>query len=41
MLVRMSEIQDAYASAWDEWLQTEDRDLWEPTSGDGFADAAR
>jgi antitoxin MazE9 len=41
MLLRMSEIEDAYASAWDEWRQTEDRDVWEATSGDGLADAAR
>ena len=40
-LLRMSEIEDAYASAWDEWQQTEDRELWESTSGDGLADAPR
>jgi Arc/MetJ-type ribon-helix-helix transcriptional regulator len=40
-LLRMSEIEDAYASAWDEWQQTEDHELWDSTSGDGLADASR
>jgi len=40
-LLRMSEIEDAYASAWDEWQQTEDRELWESASADGLADAPR
>jgi Arc/MetJ-type ribon-helix-helix transcriptional regulator len=37
-LLRMSEIEDAYASAWDEWQEGE---LWDATSGDGLADAPR
>jgi len=40
-LLRMSEIEDAYASAWDEWQQTEDRELWDSASADGLADAPR
>jgi Arc/MetJ-type ribon-helix-helix transcriptional regulator len=40
-LLRMSEIESAYASAWDEWQQTEDRELWDTTSGDGLGDASR
>jgi len=40
-LLRMSEIEDAYASAWDEWQQTEDRELWDSASVDGLADAPR
>lgn len=40
-LLRMSEIEDAYAAAWDEWRQTEDSQLWDATSGDGLADASR
>jgi Arc/MetJ-type ribon-helix-helix transcriptional regulator len=40
-LLRMSEIEDAYASAWDEWQEADDRELWDVTSGDGSADAAR
>ena len=40
-LLRMTEIEDAYASAWDEWQQTEDSELWDSTSGDGLADASR
>ena len=40
-LLRMSEIEGAYASAWDEWHQSEDSDLWESTAGDGLGDATR
>jgi Arc/MetJ-type ribon-helix-helix transcriptional regulator len=40
-LLRMSEIEGAYASAWEEWQQSEDSELWDATSGDGLGDAAR
>jgi antitoxin MazE9 len=45
-LLRMSEIEDAYASAWDEW-RLADGDAWEVTVDDGLrhgnrvSDAAR
>jgi Arc/MetJ-type ribon-helix-helix transcriptional regulator len=40
-LLRMSEMEDAYATAWDEWAASEDAQLWDRTTGDGIADAAR
>jgi Arc/MetJ-type ribon-helix-helix transcriptional regulator len=40
-LLRLSEIEGAYASAWEEWERTEDRELWDTTSGDGLGDASR
>ena len=40
-LLRMSEIEEAYTSAWDEWQETEDAGLWDSTSGDGLGDASR
>ncbi len=40
-LLRMSEIEGAYAAAWDEWQQTEEAELWDSTSADGLADASR
>jgi antitoxin MazE9 len=40
-LLRMSEIESAYISAWDEWQETDDKALWESASDDGLADAAR
>jgi Arc/MetJ-type ribon-helix-helix transcriptional regulator len=40
-LLRMSEIEGAYASAWDEWRQSEDSEMWESTAGDGLGDATR
>jgi Arc/MetJ-type ribon-helix-helix transcriptional regulator len=36
-LLRLSEIEDAYANAWEEWREAGDDDLWEATSGDGLA----
>lgn len=38
-LLRMSEMEDAYAAAWTEWNRSDDR--WDTTSGDGLADATR
>jgi Arc/MetJ-type ribon-helix-helix transcriptional regulator len=40
-LLRMSEMQETYAAAWDEWEASEDARLWDNTTGDGLADAAR
>jgi Arc/MetJ-type ribon-helix-helix transcriptional regulator len=34
-LLRLSELEEAYASAWDEWAQSEDAALW-----DAIADEA-
>ena len=40
-LLRASELEDAYAAAWDEWDASDDAPLWDATSPDGLADAAR
>lgn len=40
-LLRMAELEDAYASAWDEWSTTNDAPRWESTVSDGIVDAAR
>ncbi len=40
-LLRMSELEDAYAAAWDEWEGTDEARLWDGTAPDGVADAAR
>lgn len=40
-LLRASELEDAYAAAYDEWDADEDGKLWSATEGDGLADAAR
>jgi Arc/MetJ-type ribon-helix-helix transcriptional regulator len=40
-LLRMAELEDSYASAWDEWEQTGQGERWDTTTGDGIADAAR
>lgn len=40
-LLRASELEDAYAAAYDEWDAGEDGALWSTTAGDGVADAAR
>ena len=40
-LLRASELEDSYAAAWDEWDTSEDGNLWDATSSDGLADAAR
>jgi Arc/MetJ-type ribon-helix-helix transcriptional regulator len=39
-LLRMAELEDSYAGAWEEWAQTEAEE-WNSTAGDGIADAAR
>jgi Arc/MetJ-type ribon-helix-helix transcriptional regulator len=40
-LLRMADLESAYADAFDEWQQTGQAEEWEATSGDGIADAAR
>jgi Arc/MetJ-type ribon-helix-helix transcriptional regulator len=40
-LLRMSEMGDAYAAAWTEWNRSGSGGRWEPTSGDGLANATR
>jgi Arc/MetJ-type ribon-helix-helix transcriptional regulator len=40
-LLREHEMEAGYASAWRDWADIEDRELWEATSGDGTADAPR
>jgi Arc/MetJ-type ribon-helix-helix transcriptional regulator len=39
-LLRMADMEDAYASAWEEWEDGEDADLWETTVSDGTTPAA-
>lgn len=40
-LLRSVDLEDAYAEAWQEWDSDEDATLWDTTSADGVADAAR
>lgn len=40
-LLRESELENAYASAWDEWADSDDATLWNSTVGDGLSDASR
>lgn len=40
-LLRLSEMEQSYADAWDEWADSEDATLWERTTADGIADAPR
>jgi Arc/MetJ-type ribon-helix-helix transcriptional regulator len=40
-LLRMADLESAYAEAWDEWDQADQAETWDSTSGDGIADAAR
>jgi Arc/MetJ-type ribon-helix-helix transcriptional regulator len=40
-LLRMADMESAYAEAWDEWHGSDDAQAWETTSGDGIADASR
>jgi hypothetical protein len=37
----MTELEDAYVAAWDDWAASEDAGLWESAAADGIADAAR
>jgi antitoxin MazE9 len=40
-LLRMAELEDAYANAFDEWERAGEAAEWNATSADGIADAAR
>jgi Arc/MetJ-type ribon-helix-helix transcriptional regulator len=40
-LLRVADLEDAYAEAFDEWHGSEDAGLWDRTSADGIADAPR
>jgi Arc/MetJ-type ribon-helix-helix transcriptional regulator len=40
-MLRMAELEDAYADAWDEWSRSGDAERWDTATGDGIADAAR
>ena len=36
-LLRASELGDAYELAWEEWEQSGEAEVWEPTAADGLA----
>lgn len=36
-----SELEEAYAAAWEEWRASGDAAAWDTTAGDGAADAPR
>jgi Arc/MetJ-type ribon-helix-helix transcriptional regulator len=40
-LLRLSEMEQSYADAWDEWADSDDAKLWESTIADGITDAPR
>ena len=40
-LLRHPDLEQDYASAWEEWESSGDQALWEATTADGVADAAR
>lgn len=40
-LLRMADLESAYTEAFEEWDGSEDAELWDRTTGDGIADAAR
>ena len=40
-LLRHADLEQDYASAWDEWGASGDQALWEATAADGLADASR
>jgi Arc/MetJ-type ribon-helix-helix transcriptional regulator len=40
-LLRESELESAYDSAFAEWDASEDADLWDRVTGDGLTDASR
>jgi len=40
-LLRHTDLEQDYASAWDDWESSGDQALWEATAADGLADAAR
>jgi Arc/MetJ-type ribon-helix-helix transcriptional regulator len=40
-LLRAAELEEEYASAFDEWAQAGEEAVWERTAADGLADAPR
>jgi hypothetical protein len=40
-VLRQVGLEEAYASAWEEWNATDDAALWDATSADGIIDAPR
>ncbi len=40
-LLRHADLEDDYATAWEEWESSGDRAAWESTAGDGLTDASR
>jgi Arc/MetJ-type ribon-helix-helix transcriptional regulator len=40
-LLRHADLGEDYATAWDEWASSGERDAWEATVGEGLADAPR
>ena len=40
-LLRLSEMEQSYADAFDEWEHTDDATLWDGAVGDGITDAPR
>lgn len=40
-LLRLPDLEQDYAAAWDEWKSSGEQAAWESTSADGLADAAR
>jgi Arc/MetJ-type ribon-helix-helix transcriptional regulator len=35
-VLRLSQLDDAYQAAWDEWSASGEAGAWEPTAGDGL-----
>jgi len=40
-MLRLPELEQDYAAAWDEWEASGDHVAWDPTAADGLTDAAR
>ncbi|TMM33064.1 MAG: ribbon-helix-helix protein, CopG family [Actinobacteria bacterium] len=40
-LLRLAELEDAYAGAWEEWEESGQAGEWDAATGDGIPDAAR
>jgi Arc/MetJ-type ribon-helix-helix transcriptional regulator len=40
-LLRLSELEIAYTGAFQEWLESEEHELWDGAAADGLSDAPR
>lgn len=40
-LLRLPDLEDDYAAAWEEWESSGDQAAWESVASDGLTDAAR